>query len=59
MANIAIVMPCSLDVNITAITPPALVRGDDPKVPAKARMTIKHAIFGAPALPALKTANAI
>ena len=59
IANIAIAIPRSLALNISAMTPPALVRGDDPKVPAKARMMIKAAMFGAPAVPALKAANAI
>ncbi|GMG10787.1 unnamed protein product [Aspergillus oryzae var. brunneus] len=41
--------------NISLITPPAFVSGDDPAVPARKRRTNKVCIFCAPAHPAKKT----
>ncbi|KAI6772443.1 hypothetical protein HG530_003401 [Fusarium avenaceum] len=43
---------------MSAIIPPALVNGEDPKAPAKKRRTIRAAIVGAPAAPALNAVNA-
>ncbi|KAF5585111.1 multidrug resistance [Fusarium subglutinans] len=42
-----------------AITPPALLNGDDPEEPAKKRKTIKAAMVGAPAAPALNRLNSL
>ena len=43
---------------MSAMTPPAFVKGEEPKVPAKTRSTIRVLIFGAPAAPALKAVRA-
>jgi hypothetical protein len=40
--------------NISAMTPPALVNGDEPNAPARNLRTIKVWIFFEPAAPALK-----
>lgn len=37
VANIAVAKPLSLAVNMSAMTPPELVRGELPMVPAKKR----------------------
>ena len=41
MENRVMARPRCLGGNISAITPPALVRGEDPKAPAKNRVTSK------------------
>jgi hypothetical protein len=43
--------------NISAITPPALVNGDEPNVPPKNLSIIKVSMFWEPAAPALKTVS--
>jgi hypothetical protein len=43
---------------MSAMTPPELVRGDDPKAPAKKRRMISVSMFCAPAAPALKAVRA-
>lgn len=50
--------PRSLALNISAITPPAFVSGDDPKDPAKNRRIRMEAVFCTPAEPALKKVKA-
>lgn len=44
--------------NMSAITPPALVRGEEPKAPAKKRKTIRVCMFCDAAAPALKAVRA-
>lgn len=53
-AKILIANPRSEAGNISAITPPAFVNGDDPKAPAKNRKMISVSMLCAPAAPALK-----
>lgn len=43
--------------NMSAITPPALPKGELPKQPAKKRRTINVSMFWAPAAPALNAVN--
>lgn len=53
-ANMAVAIPLSDWLNISAITPPELVSGELPSAPAKKRRTTRAGKFGAPAPPALK-----
>ena len=53
-AKIAMARPRSDAGNTSAITPPAFVKGDEPKAPAKKRMRRSVWMFCAPAAPALK-----
>lgn len=53
-----IAIPLSFAGNISAITPPALVNGDDPNAPAKKRRIISVQLFWAPAAPQLKAVKA-
>ena len=43
--------------NISAMTPPAFVSGEDPNAPAKNRKTTSVVILCAPAAPALKAVS--
>ncbi len=43
--------------NISAITPPAFVKGDEPNAPAKNRRIIRVWMFCEPAAPALKAVS--
>jgi hypothetical protein len=49
-----IAMPRCLAGNMSAITPPALVRGDDPNDPARKRRIMRVHAFFEPHIPALK-----
>ena len=53
-----IAIPLCLAWNMSAMTPPALVKGEAPKAPAKKRRMIRVQLFCAPALPALKAVSA-
>lgn len=59
MAKMLVAIPRSDAGNMSAITPPALVRGDEPRAPAKNRKTIRAAMVGAPAAPALNAVRAM
>lgn len=54
MANKAPAGPRSLAENMSAMTPPELVRGEEPKEPARKRRMMSVWIFWAPAAAALK-----
>lgn len=43
---------------MSAMTPPAFVKGEEPKDPAKNRRMISVQIFSEPALPALNAVSA-
>ena len=47
-------MPRSFAANMSAMTPPALVSGEEPMAPAKKRRMMRVQMFWAPAAPALK-----
>jgi hypothetical protein len=51
--------PRSFAVNRSAMTPPAFVKGLDPKAAAKNRRMSNPQMFGAPAAPALNAVKAI
>lgn len=53
----AVAKPLSLAGNMSAMTPPALVKGELPNVPAMKRSTMSVCIFCDPAAPALKIVN--
>ncbi len=57
-AKTAVARPRSWAENISAMTPPELVRGLEPKAPAKKRSTIKVWMSWAAAAPALKAVRA-
>ena len=57
-ANKLIAIPRSFAGNISAITPPALVNGDEPNEPAKKRRIIRVQIFCDPAAPELNAVRA-
>lgn len=50
--------PRSLVLKMSAMTPPALVKGDEPKVPPSNRKTTIVSMFGATAVPTLKQVKA-
>lgn len=54
----AIAIPRCAAGNKSAITPPAFVKGEEPKAPAKNRSMINVWMFCEPAAPALKALNA-
>ena len=56
-AKMAVTGPHSSAVNMSAMTPPIFVRGEDPKEPAKKRRMSSVQMFCAPAHPALKHAK--
>ena len=56
-AKILIAKPRSEAGNISAMTPPAFVKGDDPKAPAKNRSIRRVWIFCEPAAPALNAVS--
>ena len=57
-ANILIAIPRSFEGNMSAMTPPALVNGDEPKAPAKKRRIMRVWIFCDPAAPQLNAVKA-
>lgn len=57
-ANKLMAIPRSFAGNMSAITPPALVNGEDPNEPAKKRRIIRVQMFWEPAAPELNAVKA-
>ena len=53
-AKMDIARPRCREGNMSAMTPPALVKGEDPKAPARNRVTMSVVMFLLPTAPALK-----